>query len=189
MRRAEIEDISDIRENLSNWSESYCFSRSADFSAGKAQLNFDEATRDPAFAGTNSGIYEISLGSSHKYKSARSNIVNIGLTNMIIKRRISTKFSNKNEKDDWNDLASKHDLYVRFRSNQVIRRGTDVKLEVAEALYLHAFEQRFGELPLMNTQKRQLIKASGTRGHPEPKDRASVLINHWLNENQPFADK
>ena len=108
---------------------------------------------------------------------------------MLIKSRISRKFSNQSEKIKWNELASKHDLYVRFRSNQVIKRGTNVKLEVAEALYLHAFKQRFGELPLMNTQKRQLIKASETRGHPEPKDRASVLINHWLRENQPFEDR
>jgi len=152
-------------------------------------LDFKALTTDPAFAGTNSGIYEISTKNNNRYSNGRSEIVNIGLTNTQIKTRIASKFRNKGEQQSWNQLASNHDLFVRFRSNQVVRRGTSIPLEQAEALYLHAFEGNFGSLPIQNTQRRQLIKASEVQGHPEPKDRARLLIDAWKKDNQQFVNE
>jgi hypothetical protein len=189
MRKSEVLGIADNRNHLSDWSEKHCFSKRSDFSSGTAKLDFNTLTTDPAFAGTNSGIYEISTKNNNRYPNGRSKIVNIGLTNTQIKTRIASKFRNRGEQQSWNQLASNHDLFVRFRSNQVVRRGTSIPLEQAEALYLHAFEGNLGSLPIQNTQKRQLIKTSEVQGHPEPKDRARLLIDAWKKDNQQFVNE
>ena len=177
-----IERIIDPRYAATRWSERYTFSRESSFTGGKAKLDFSEARDDPAFAGTNSGIYEISTvqRNSQRYSWKKSNVVNIGESGGDLIDRVKGKFTG-NKKDDWNRLAKEFDLQIRIRSNQKKLPGTSPHPHILECTEFADFKLIHGELPKMNSINAKKIKH--IPGDPEPLTRAAILIQKWAKEN------
>jgi hypothetical protein len=181
MDRRKLLALGDSRTKLTRWSDKYLFSSKSNFKNGKPDLDWTTVRDDPAFAGTNSGIYEISTGDMNHYPSQNSTIINIGLTEADVVGRIQKKFHNTGEGQRWNKRAKEHDLYLRYRSNQKREKNTNELLSTQEALCLHSFEKRHGQMPLMNIKRREMIKNTE---RPAPIDRAKVIIQDWIKSNE-----
>lgn len=182
LTRAQILNLIDPRYNATKWSEKYTFSKKSEYTGGKANLNFDEARDDPAFAGTNSGIYEISTvkPKSQKYSWGKSDVVNIGESGKDLVDRVKSKFTGT-KKDEWNKLAKEFDLQIRMRSNQKKARGNSPHPHALEAIEFAEFKLEHGELPKMNSINAKKIKH--IKGDPEPLTRARILVKKWANDN------
>ena len=182
LSRNQILNLTDPRYNATKWSEKYTFSKKSEYTGGKANLNFDEARDDPAFAGTNSGIYEISTVKprSQKYSWEKSDVVNTGESGKDLVDRVKGKFTGT-KKDEWNKLAKEFDLQIRMRSNQKKARGTSPHPHALEAIEFAQFKLEHGELPKMNSINAKKIKH--IKGDPEPLTRAGILVKKWAKDN------